>query len=153
LGYIKLHPRDAEKYGAPDEIPFDLSAIGVRQRSAVEAVSKRSLRWMFDQLAGVPELDEHGNTIPVPVTDRDTGEQKIGDDGEPVFTERLTRHGDAIAMVAWMALWGIGIKPAWDTFDPIETGLVVRADDDVEADSGKAEEPETDSASSTTDPS
>lgn len=156
MGYIKLHPKDAEKYGAPEEIPFDLTTIGTRQRAAVESASKHSLRWMFDQLAGVPELDEAGNPIPVPVIDPETGEQKV-ENGEPVFTERLTRHGDAIAMIAWMALWGIGIKVPWDTFNPIEAGLIVRAFDEDEADddSGKADQPEagTDLESSTPDPS
>jgi hypothetical protein len=157
LGYIKLHPKDAEKYGAPPEIPFDLTAIGVRQRAAVEAAARRSLRWMFDQLAGVPELDEAGNPIPVPVRDGD-GNPVMEDDGvTPKVTPRITRHGDAIAMVAWMALWGIGIKVPWDTFDIVESGMVVRAwgddGDDSEDEPGKADQPETDSESSTTDPS
>lgn len=151
MGYIRLHPKDAEKYGVSEEIPFDLTAIGTRQRAAVESASRRSLRWMFDQLAGVPELDEAGNPIPMPVLD-DDGNPVMEDDGvTPKVTARLTRHGDAIAMIAWMALWGIGIKVPWDDFDPIESGLVVRAWDD-EDDSGKDEEPETDSASTTSNP-
>lgn len=148
MGTIRLHPDDCAKYGAPEEIEFNLAALGVRQRSALEKASKRSVRWMFDQLAGVPELDEHGNPIPVPVIDRETGEQKV-ESGEPVYTEKLARDGEAVAMLVWAALWGIGIRPPWNTFDVQEFGLQILAagdDEDDDDDSGKAEEPEMESS-------
>lgn len=148
---IRMHPSDCAKYGAPEVIEIDFQAIGLRQRAAVEKASKRPLRWMYDQLAGVPELDEHQNPIPIPVIDPETGKQEIKD-GEPVFTPRLTRDPEAILMLVWMALWGIGIRTDWDAFDVVENGLWLnRSDsDDEEPDSGKGEEQPTDSESSTT---
>lgn len=150
MGYIKLHPADREKYGVPEEIPFDWAAIGVRQRAALERETKRSYRWMTDQLEGVPELDENQNPIPEPVIDPATGEQKI-ENGEPVFTPRLKRDGEALAMFVWMAMWGIGVRVPWDTFEIRQNGLEILGDG--EGDEGKAEAPETDSASTTNDPS
>lgn len=147
MGYLKLHPKDREKYGAPERIPFDFTTIGVRQRSAVEAAAKRPLRWMYDQLAGVPALDEHNNPIPVPVIDPETGEQQV-ENGEPVFTPRLTTHGDAFGMLVWMSLWGIGIKVPWDGFDIIESGLEINGGSpDDEGDPGKDDRPETEPTS------
>lgn len=149
MGYIRLHEKDRARYGAPDEIPFDLAAIGVRQRAAAERASGRSLRWMFDQLGGVPELDADGNAIPVPSYGVD-GEPVMEDDGvTPKMEPRLTRNGDAIAMVAWLALWGIGIKVDWETFEVQETGLVINASDDSDDDAGKAEESGTPESSTT----
>lgn len=153
MGSIRLHPADAAKYGAPEEIPFDITAIGVRQRSAVEKASRHSVRWMFDQLAGVPELDEHGNAIPVPVLDDDGKPVMEADGVTPKVEPRLTRDGDAIAMVAWMALWAIGIKVPWDSFEIRESGFTIDARGDGEDDSGKDREPETAPESSTISPS
>lgn len=151
MATIQLHPADQKKYGTPEIIEIDISAIGVRQRSAVERAAKRTLRWMFDQLEGVPELDEHQNPIPVPKVDPATGEQLV-ENGEPVFTERLTRDGEAVAMFVWMALWAINIRPAWETFEIRESGLVLRAAEDLEDGdgSGKEQGPEMGSESSTT---
>lgn len=148
MGYITLHPDDQAKYGAPPVIPFDLSAVGVRQRAALEKASKRSLRWMLDQLQGVPELDENDNPIAVPVFEDDGVTPVFEADGvTQAVVPRLTRDGEAIAMVVWLALWGIGIKVPWDTFDPREVGLVIRAGDpDDEGDSGKDEEPAAESS-------
>ena len=148
---IRLNPKDCERYGAPAAIDVDFEAIGLRQRSALEKASKRSLRWMYDQLSGVPELDDNQNPIPVPVIDPETGEQEI-ENGEPVFTPKLTRDPDAFLMLVWMALWGIGIHTPWETFDVIENGLRLdRSDSDGgEDEPGKGEEQPTDSENTTT---
>ena len=150
MGYIKLNPKDREKFGGPEEIPFDLNAIGIRQRAALERETKKSYRWFMAQLGGVPALDEDGNPIPVPVIDPETGEQKI-ENGEPVFTPRLKQDGDALAMLVWLALWGAGIRVPWATFDILEAGLEIRGEDE-DAEAGKAEAA-TDSESTTSDPS
>lgn len=150
MGIIRLNPADAAKYGAPPEgVPFDLTAVGVRQRSALVRETRKPWGWFIDQLGGVPELDEHQNPIPVPVIDPDTGEQKV-ENGEPVFTPKLVQDGDAIAMLVWLALWGAGIKVPWDNFDILATDLEIdlTGEDD---EPGKAEAPETDSASTTND--
>lgn len=148
---IRLHPDDRAKYGAPEVIEFDFQAIGLRQRSAVEKASKRSLRWMYDQLSGVPELDENQNPIAEPVIDEETGEQVV-EDGQPVFTPRLTHDSEAILMVVWMALWGIGIRTPWEDFDLIENGLLLNRSDSAadEDDPGKGEQEPTDSEKTTT---
>jgi hypothetical protein len=140
---IRLHPKDCEKYGAPEVIDIDFQAIGMRQRSAVEKASGKSLRWMYEQLQGVPELDEHQN--PIPVTDRTTGELVLVD-GQPV--PRLQVDPEAWVMLVWMALWGNGIKVPWNDFDIIESGFVF-TDEAEDEDPGKGEAP-TDSESTTT---
>lgn len=152
MGYIKLNPKDAERYSCPERIEFDLQDIGVRQRSAVEKACGRSLRWMLDQLMGVPELDENNDPIPIPVLD-DEGNTVFEDDGvTPKMEPRLRRDPEAIAMVIYLALWGAGYRIPWDTFDIYELGLELRLSGD-EDEPGKDEAPETDSANTTTDPS
>jgi hypothetical protein len=147
---IRLNPADREKYGTEEWIDIDYQAIGLRQRAAAEKATKRSLRWMFDQLQGVPELDDDGNAIPV--RDPATGELVLVN-GQPV--PRLITDPEALAMVVWMALWGVGIKVPWDDFDVTGNGLEfkrldIEVEDEDEDDSGKDQEPETDSESSTT---
>lgn len=151
LGYIKLHPNDQKKYGAPPEIPFDLAAIGIRQRAAFVRETKRSLSWLFNQLAGVPELDDAGNPIPIPVLD-DDGKPVLNADGTEKVTEKLKVDDEALAMLVWLALWGVGIKRPWDTFDPQFHGLEILDGEDEADEPGKGEAPETDSANSTSSP-
>lgn len=151
MGYIKLHPADREKYGAPERIPFDFTAVGVRQRAALERETKKSYRWLIDQLEGVPELDEAGNPIPVPVLD-DEGKPVLNEDGTEKVEPKLKRDGEAIAMFIWMMLWGAGVKVPWSTFDIRDDGLEIHSDGE-DGESGKGDQPETDSASTTTDPS
>lgn len=117
MGYIKLNPRDAAKLGVPERIDFDIADIGIRQRAAVERNCKRTIRWMFNALQGVPELDEAGNAIPVPVLD-DDGKQEYEDDGvTPKMEPLLRRDPDALAMFVYLGLWGAGHRLDWDTFD------------------------------------
>jgi hypothetical protein len=150
MGYINLNPKDAAKFGCDERIELELTDIGVRQRSAVEKACKRSLRWMFDQLQGVPALDENNNPIPEPVLD-DAGNPIMEDDGvTPKVTEKLTRDPEALAMLVYLALWGAGIRTDWDTFDVHEIGLEVHLADEDEASEGKDEAPETASESTTT---
>lgn len=153
---IRLHPADCEKYGAPEEVRFDFATVGIRQRGAFERSPigpRKSFSWFEDQLQGVPELDEAGNPIPVPVIDPKTGEQELDEAGKPKVTPKLTRDPDVIAMYIWLALWGAGIKVPWDTFDPRVVGLQMDVEDDEdEADQGKAEAAETGSESTTTAP-
>jgi hypothetical protein len=104
---------------------------------------------MFDQLQGVPELDEHNNPIPVPVVD-DDGSPVMEDDGvTPKVTEKLRRDPEALAMLVYLALWGAGIRTDWDTFDVHEIGLEVHLADEDEPSEGKDEAPETASESTT----
>lgn len=149
---IRLHPDDRETYGAPEVIEVDFQKVGLRQRGAVEKASGHTLRWMYEQLQGVPELDENRNPIPEPVIVPETGEQELDDAGKPMFTPRLTRDPEAIAMLVWMALWGVGIKVPWGTFEVIESGLQLNRseDDGEEDDSGKDDEQATDSENTTT---
>lgn len=150
MGTIHLHPDDRAKYGTPETgIPFDLSKIGLRQRAAFQREIGKPYGWFLEQLDGVPELDAAGNPIPDPVIDPATGEQKV-EDGEPVFTPRLARDPEVLAMFVWLAMWGAGVKTPWDTFEIIANGLDVDGGDDQP---GKADEPTTDSASTTNDPS
>lgn len=165
MGYIRLHPADCKKYGAPEEIPFSLTSIGTRQRGAFEKSPdgpRKPWRWLLDQIGGVPELDDAGNPIPVPVIDDESGEQVRNEDGTPKVTEKLTRHPDTFAMLAWIALWGEGIRVPWEKVDPAtgrvqvfdvrEVGLQLNLLDEEDAggDPGKADQPETGSESSTT---
>lgn len=150
MALIHLHPKDQAKYGVDGPIPFVLSEVGVRQRAAFQKQVKKPLQWLYEQLSGVPELDENQNPIPVPVLNED-GTPKLGPDNQPVVRMKLTRDPEALAMLAWLALWGVGVKVPWDDFEVIESGLRVgpSADDDEdedEVDEGKAP---TDSASST----
>ena len=147
MGTIHLHPKDREKYRSPEEgIPFDLALVGVRQRAAFEREVQPYAKFL-DDLGGVQDLDEQGNPIPVPVIDPETGKQLIVD-GELQFKPKLKYNGDAYAMIAWLALWGIGIKVPWDKFDVTDTGLVIDLRDEA-ADEGKAEASTTDTASTT----
>ncbi len=116
MGSIRLHPSDREKYKTPDVIPFELGNIGVRQRAAFEKATKRSLKWLYEQLAGVPELDDAGNAIPEPVFN-DDGSPKVTDDGSPVVRPRMTRDPETVAMLVWLALWGVGIRVPWNDRD------------------------------------
>jgi len=148
-GSVQLHPKDQVKYGAPPSIPFDLNELGVKQRAAFERETKRTLKWFFNQLQGVPELDEHQNPIPVPVVNPD-GSPKLDDAGNPVVKMKLTRDPEVFAMYAWLALWGHGIRVPYETFDVIEVGLRIdygNDETDEDVDEGKA--PATDSESST----
>lgn len=148
MGSVTLHPKDRAKYGGPEEIPFNLSEIGVKQRSAFEKATKKPLKWFYNQLSGEPELDEAGNAIPEPVYNRD-GTPKLNDDGTQAVRVKLTRDPEAFAMLAWLALWGIGIKVPYDDFDVLEIGLRINLgsdDEDDEVDEGKAP---TDSESTT----
>lgn len=162
MGYIRFHPKDAAKYGAPVEVPFDLGGIGVRQRSAFEKATKHSYNWLLDQLRGVPELDENGNAIPVPVLDLD-GSPKVDADGEPVVRMKLTRDPEALAMLAWLALWGHGIRVPWNdrdgnpVFEIREFGTRVdyssaEDEDEDEVDEGKAPTDSENTTSPTTSP-
>lgn len=149
MGSVTLHPKDRAKYDAPEVIPFELDEIGVKQRAAFERASGKSLKWFYNQLAGVPELDEAGNAIPEPVFNAD-GTPKLSEDGTPVVRPRLTRDPEALAMLAWLALWGHGIRVPYDTFDIIEIGLRIDlGSDDGDVDEGKAP---TDSESTTSPP-
>lgn len=156
MGFIQLHPKDRAKYGAPEQIPFDLGEVGVRQREAFEKKTKRSYNWLLDQLRGVPELDENGNAIPVPVFNAD-GTPKLNDDGSPAVRMKLTRDPATLAHLAWLALWGFGIRLPWDdkdgevVFDVIDSGLRVdfsSDEDDEEEDDDEGKAP-TDSESTT----
>jgi hypothetical protein len=150
MGYIKLHPNDAAKFDAPERIDFEITNIGLRQQAAVEKACKHTIRWMFDQLQGVPELDEHNNPIPVPVVD-DAGDPVMEDDGvTPKVTEKLTRDPEALAMLVYLALWGIGVRLDWNTFDVQAVGLEVHIVDDDEANEGKDEAPPETASESTT---
>lgn len=154
MGYIKLNPKDAEKYGVDERVDFDLTAIGLRQRAAFEQGANgpgRSLRWLFDQLSGVPKLDEAGNPIPIPVLD-DAGEPVFEDDGvTPKVTPQLTRDPEAVAMLIWLALWGVGVRSPWEMFDVRVDGLDFGFADEGDEDLGKGDEPTTDSASTPSD--
>ena len=61
---------------------------------------------------------------------------------------KLTRDPECFAMLAWLALWGHGIKVPYETFEVIEIGLRIDlgSDDDEDVDEGKAP---TDSESTT----
>lgn len=148
MGSVRLNPKDRAKYGGPEVMQFDLDEIGVKQRSAFEKATKKPLRWFYAQLSGVPELDEAGNAIPEPVLERD-GTPRLNEDGTPAVRARLTRDPEVWAMLAWLALWGEGVKVPYDTFDVIEHGLRIDfgSDEDDEVDEGKA--PATDSESTT----
>lgn len=151
MGSIRLHPNDQKKYRTPPEIPFDLTAIGIRQRKAFMRETKMTLSWLYDQLAGKPELDEAGNPIAVPVLD-DAGQPVLNDDGSTKVTEKLTVDEEALVMLAWLALWGIGIKIPWAEFDLQFNGLEILGGDEEGEDQGKADVPETDSATTTNNP-
>lgn len=150
MALIHLNPKDQAKYGVDGPVPFVLSEVGIRQRAAFERQVGKPLQWLYNQLSGVPELDEAGNAIPVPVLNAD-GTPKLNDDGTPVVRMKLTRDPESMAMLAWLALWGAGVKVPWDDFEVIEDGLRVGpsaddAEDEPESDEGKAP---TDSASTT----
>lgn len=152
MGYIRLNPKDAEKFGVDERVHFEFTAIGVRQRSAFEKGAdgpKRSFRWLLDQLAGVPELDENQNPIPVPVYNLD-GTPKLGDDGEPEMTPKLSRDLEAVAMFVWLVLWGAGVRTPWNDFDVLEYGLELHFFDDDEDGQGKANPPAPADTSTTT---
>lgn len=149
MGTLRLHPKDCEKYGVAELVEFEVYGFGIRQRKAFEKATGRTLRWMFDQIEGVPELDEHSNPIPEPVIDEETGEQKV-DNGEPVFEPRLVTDPDAIVMFVWLVLWGEGVRVPWPDFDVREIGLRLNFSSDSSGEPGKDEAP-TDSESSTTD--
>lgn len=155
MGSVRLNPKDRAKYGGPEEIPFNLSEIGVKQRAAFEKQTKRPLKWFYDQLSGVPELDENGNAVPEPVFNRD-GSPKLNDDNTQVVRVKLTRDPEVFAMLAWLALWGHGIKVPYDTFEVIEIGLRIDLssdDDDDEVDEGKAPTDSENTTSPTTETS
>jgi len=149
MALVHFHPKDMERYGLDGPVRFVMSEVGVRQEAAFEKQVKKPLRWLYEQLSGVPELDEHGNPIPVPVIDA-AGEPILNDDGTPVVRMKLTRDPESLAMFAWLALWGNGVKVRWDDFDIVKSGLRIgpdeNDDEDAEADEGKAQ---TDSASTT----
>lgn len=156
MGFISLHPKDRKKYGAPEEIPFDLAEIGVRQREAFEKKTKKPYNWLLDQLRGVPELDGAGNAIAVPVLDAD-GEPKLNEDGSPVVRMKMTRDQATFAHLAWLALWGYGIRLPWDDkdgdvlFDVIDNGLRINfgPDEDDEEETGDEGKELTDSENMT----
>jgi hypothetical protein len=150
MGSITFNPIDVAKYGIPETVEFDLKAFGVRQRAAVEKATGHKATWMFDQLSGVPELDEHGNAIPVPVLDDDDN-PVLDEDGNPKVTEKLTRDPEALAMFVWMVLWGAGHRLDWNAFDVCEVGLKVRIVDDEDEPEGKDDAPTTDSANTTSE--
>lgn len=140
MGYIKLHPKDAEKYGCPEHIEFEFESIGVRQRAAVEKACRHTIRWMLDQMQGVPEFDEDGAPIAIPVVDDDGNPVMEGDGVTPKMTPRLTRNPEAVAMLVYLALWGAGYRLNWDDFDVRAIGLTVHiGDDEDEASEGKDE--------------
>lgn len=149
MALIRFHPKDQAKYGIDGPITFVLSEVGIRQKAAFEKQTKRSLNWLYNQLSGVPELDEHGNAIPEPAYNGD-GTPKLNEDGTQVVRVKLTRDPESLAMFAWLALWGVGVKVPWDDFEVIESGLRIgpgEDEDDTEVeDEGKAQ---TDSASTT----
>lgn len=149
MASIHFHPKDQARYGFEGPITFVLSEVGVRQRAAFEKQVGKPLQWLYSQLSGVPALDEHGNAIPEPAYNRD-GSPKLGEDGIQVVRVKLTRDPESLAMFAWLALWGHGVKVPWDDFEVIENGLRIGPDDDEDDtevdDEGKAP---TDSASTT----
>lgn len=152
MGYIKLNPKDAERYGVGERVDFEFTAIGVRQRAAFEKGAdgpKRPFRWLLDQMAGIPELDEHQNPIPVPAYNVD-GTPKLDDDGEPEMTLKLVRDLEAVAMFVWLVLWGAGVRTPWDGFDVLEYGLELHFFDDDEDGQGKADPPAPADTSTTT---
>lgn len=154
MGTIRLNPLDAERYGAPEVIDFDLRRIGVRQRGALEKATKHSLRWMLDQLSGVPEVDDVGNVIVEHVLN-DDGTQKLNADGSPELAPKLGHDADAVAMIVWLALWGAGIRVAWEGFDVTEIGLrisLANADEDDEEPEGKGGPAKSSALDSTTAP-
>jgi hypothetical protein len=147
VGYIRLNPKDAEKYGVAEEIRFDLVDVGRKQVRAFEAETKRSYRWLIDQLRGVPELDAAGNPIPVPVIDDETGEPVYEDDGvTPKLEPKTYVPAEAVDMFAYLILWGNGVRVPWDEFDLREVGFLLSFLDPDEQ-PGKDDEPTTDSAS------
>lgn len=158
MRYLILHPKDQEKYGAPERIPFDLAEIGIRQRTAFEKTTKKPYNWLLDQLRGVPELDDAGNAIPVQVYNPD-GSPKLDADGEPVMRMKLTRDPETMALLAWLALWGHGIRQPWNdkdgnpVFDIIEVGAYIGSDtedeDEEEAEEGDEGKAQTDSETTT----
>jgi len=158
MRYLVLHPKDQEKYGAPERIPFDLAEIGIRQRTAFEEKTKKPYNWLLDHLRGVPELDEAGNAVPVQVFNPD-GSPKLDDNNEPVMRMKLTRHPETMALLAWLALWGHGIRVPWNdkdgnpAFDIIEHGAYIGADtddeDEEEAEEGDEGKAPTDSETTT----
>jgi hypothetical protein len=138
MGYIKLHPKDAAKFGCPERIDFEFEAIGVRQRAAVEKACRHTIRWMLDQMQGVPELDENGDLIPIPVLDDDDNPVLEDDGVTPKMRPRLTRNPEAVAMLVYLVLWGAGYRLDWDDFDVRAIGLGVHiGDDEDEANEGK----------------
>lgn len=149
MALIYLHPKDDAKYGVTSPIRFASDEVGVRQRLAFENQTKQPLRWLYQQLGGVPALDEQGNAIPVPAYNVD-GSPKLDADGEPVMRPKLTRHPETFVMLAWLTLWGAGVRVPWADFDVMESALRVGPDaddtDEVDEDEGKAP---TDSASTT----
>lgn len=150
MGTLRLHPKDCERFSVPEVIDFDLTAIGVRQRKAFETATKKPLGWLFDQMQGVPELDEAGNPIPDPVFD-EAGEPVIDETtGEQKVEPRLTTDPDAIVMFVWLVLWGHGVRVPWDDFDVREIGLRLNFADGS-GESGKADEPPAESSNPTTD--
>ncbi len=149
MANVHFHPKDQAKYGIDGPIKFVLAEVGVRQRAAFEKQTKKPLTWLYNQLSGVPELDEAGNAIPEPAWNRD-GSPKLNEDGTQAVRVKLTRDPESLAMFAWLALWGHGIKVPWDDFEVIESGLRIGPDDDeddAEVDEGKA--PTTDSENTT----
>ncbi len=149
MAIVSFHPKDQQKYGIDAPVRFVLSEVGIRQKAAFEKQTKRSLSWLYNQLSGVPELDENQNPIPEPAFNRD-GTPKLNEDGTQAVRARLTRDPESLAMFAWLALWGVGVKVPWDDFEVIESGLRIGPDDDeddAEVDEGKA--PTTDSGSTT----
>lgn len=162
MRFIMLHPKDCEKYGAPDRIPFDLAEIGIRQRTAFEKTTKKPYNWLLDQLRGVPDLDEAGNATAVPVFNGD-GTPKLNEDGSPVVRMKLTRDPETMALLAWLVLWGHGIRVPWNdadgnvAFDVIEHGIRIGSDDEEdeegdEVDEGKAQTDSETTTSPTTSP-
>lgn len=151
MGYIKLHEKDAAKFGCPERIDFEFESIGVRQRAAVEKACRRSIRWMLDQIQGVPEFDEHNNPIPIPVVDDDDNPVMEADGVTPKMTPKLRHDPEATAMLVYLALWGAGYRLDWDTFDVRAIGLEVNfVDDDDEANEGKDQPEESATTDSTT---
>lgn len=145
MGYIKLNPKDAERYGVDETVTFDLNLVGRKQRRFFEVQTKKPYGWLLNQLQGVPALDENGNAIPEPVIDAETGEQKLGEDGEPLFEPKLEVSDEALDMFVYLILVGRGVRVAWDDFELYEFGLRIRFGED--GDEGKAEAAETSSAS------
>lgn len=120
MGWIRLSDEDREKYGGPEKVPFSYGKWGLKSIDAME----QQVGWTVEDLGNAmrrPLLDDDGN----PVLSED-------DDKSPLINPRPA----AIAVLAWLALRGVGVVHRWDDFDIGYPTLKLGSDDDE----GKAPE-------------